>query len=85
MRTFEYRHIVGFEETNLVGNVYVTDPESYRILKFDDKGELLRVWGQYGSDASSLNLPTGIVLSAAGEVYVADSENSRLVVFPRVE
>lgn len=22
MRTFEYRHIVGFEETNLVGNVY---------------------------------------------------------------
>ena len=22
MRTFEYRHIVGFEETNVVGNVY---------------------------------------------------------------
>jgi enediyne biosynthesis thioesterase len=22
MRTFEYRHVVGFEETNLVGNVY---------------------------------------------------------------
>lgn len=22
MKTFEYRHIVGFEETNLVGNVY---------------------------------------------------------------
>src|SRR5579871_678128 len=22
MRTYEYRHIVGFEETNLVGNVY---------------------------------------------------------------
>ncbi|HVR11545.1 MAG TPA: acyl-CoA thioesterase, partial [Thermoanaerobaculia bacterium] len=22
MRYFEYRHLVGFEETNLVGNVY---------------------------------------------------------------
>jgi enediyne biosynthesis thioesterase len=22
MRAFEYRHVVGFEETNLVGNVY---------------------------------------------------------------
>ena len=22
MRTFEYRHVIGFEETNLVGNVY---------------------------------------------------------------
>ncbi len=22
MRAYEYRHIVGFEETNLVGNVY---------------------------------------------------------------
>src|SRR5438270_9904278 len=25
MRAFEYRHIVGFEETNLVGNVYYTN------------------------------------------------------------
>ena len=22
MKAFEYRHVVGFEETNLVGNVY---------------------------------------------------------------
>ena len=25
MRTYEYRHIVGFEETSLVGNVYYTN------------------------------------------------------------
>ena len=25
MRAFEYKHIVGFEETNLVGNVYYTN------------------------------------------------------------
>lgn len=25
MRAYEYRHIVGFEETNLVGNVYYTN------------------------------------------------------------
>lgn len=26
MRAYEYRHIVGFEETNLVGNVYFVNP-----------------------------------------------------------
>ncbi|GAB6068475.1 acyl-CoA thioesterase [Methylothermus subterraneus] len=26
MRAYEYRHIVGFEETNLVGNVYYLNP-----------------------------------------------------------
>ena len=26
MRAYEYRHVVGFEETNLVGNVYYTNP-----------------------------------------------------------
>ena len=25
MRAYEYRHVVGFEETNLVGNVYFTE------------------------------------------------------------
>jgi enediyne biosynthesis thioesterase len=30
MRAFEYRHIVGFEETNLVGNVYYTNHLSWQ-------------------------------------------------------
>ena len=30
MRSFEYRHIVSFEETNLVGNVYYTNHLSWQ-------------------------------------------------------
>lgn len=30
MRYYEYRHIVGFEETNLVGNVYYTNHLSWQ-------------------------------------------------------
>lgn len=26
MRAYEYRHVVGFEETNLIGNVYYVNP-----------------------------------------------------------
>ena len=30
MRAFEYRHVVGFEETNLVGNVYYVSHLSWQ-------------------------------------------------------
>src|SRR5271169_4468341 len=30
MRFYEYRHLVGFEETNLVGNVYYTNHLSWQ-------------------------------------------------------
>ena len=30
MRTYEYRHVVGFEETNLIGNVYYTNHISWQ-------------------------------------------------------
>jgi DNA-binding beta-propeller fold protein YncE len=46
---------------------------------------VLAVWGKYGSDDASLNLPLGVAQDAAGNVYVADSENGRIVVYPPVE
>src|SRR3954451_327867 len=36
MRTYEYRHVVTFEETNLVGNVYFT-----RYLSWQGRGREL--------------------------------------------
>jgi len=51
----------------------------FRVVKFDGKGAVQAVWGQYGSDQSSLNLPTGIAVDGAGNVYVTDSNNHRLV------
>jgi uncharacterized protein (TIGR03663 family) len=62
-------------------NVYVTDPEQFRVIKFSNTGKLVAVWGQSGADLSSLNLPTGIRVDKAGRVLVADSENHRIVVY----
>ncbi|MFO7919124.1 MAG: TIGR03663 family protein [Anaerolineae bacterium] len=63
------------------GNVYATDPEDHRIIAFDSQGQLLRVWGQEGSDLASMNLPTGITADMSGHLLVSDSGNGRVLVF----
>jgi DNA-binding beta-propeller fold protein YncE len=67
------------------GLVYATDPEGYRVLVFDTEGNFRAAFGQYGSDEKSLALPNGIAVDAQGYIYVADADNHRIVVFPRVQ
>jgi sugar lactone lactonase YvrE len=63
------------------GNVFASDPEGARIMKFSNTGTLLAVFGQLGADLSSFNLPTGLAFDAQGNLYVADSGNHRILVF----
>jgi len=42
---------------------------------------LLAVWGQYGHDEVSMNLPTGIDVDAGGRIVVSDADNGRLLIF----
>ena len=63
------------------GNVYVSDPEGYRILQFDSSGAFIRSWGDYGSDLGSLNIPTGLTSDPDGGLWVADAGNHRLLHF----
>jgi len=60
--------------------VWASDPESHRILGFED-GEIAYVFGAHGSGLNGLNLPTGLALGPKGQLYVADSENHRVLVF----
>jgi len=58
-------------------HVFITDPDGYRIMEFDQNGALIRVWDDLGSD-SSLGLPSGIAIDSEGHIWVTDSTNNRL-------
>ncbi len=62
--------------------VYVTDPEYYRILVFDDQGKFIAYFGQYGNQNSELTLPTGIAVDPQGQIIVADPDSHRVLTFP---
>ena len=56
-------------------------PRAFGCCSLLPTGKLVSSWGQFGSDASSMNLPTGIAVDAQGRIYVADSENHRVLRF----
>lgn len=57
-------------------NVYITDPDGYRVLTFDATGEFLRGWGAPSSGIDGFGIPTGIAVDADGKVWVTDAENN---------
>ena len=63
------------------GHVFVTDPEGYRVLEFDDQGQFIQFWGDFGAGADGFNLPQGIVADKNGSIWVADSANNRIMHF----
>jgi uncharacterized protein (TIGR03663 family) len=60
-------------------HVYISDPSTCRILEFTERGVILSVWGECGSDGFSLNSPTGLAIDPWGGLWVSDSRNNRLV------
>ncbi len=70
-----------------IGNLYIADTGNQRIRLLDIRGHLHTVAGNgrrgyegEGSRAlvSALNNPTGIAISRAGELYIADTGNNRI-------
>jgi DNA-binding beta-propeller fold protein YncE len=61
------------------GNFYATDVSTnpQTVLVFDRQGNLTRTIGQ----TANMSFPNGVAVDAAGNVYVTDSNNGRLVVF----
>jgi len=63
------------------GNLYITDPEGYRVLHFTRTGTFVDYFGDYGSGPNGFNLPTGIVVDGKGGVWIADAGNNRIMHF----
>jgi peptidylamidoglycolate lyase len=64
------------------GSFYVSDGyRNTRVMKFSAEGKFLFEWGTKGSGPGQFDLPHGVALDAAGHVYVADRQNSRVQVF----
>jgi uncharacterized protein (TIGR03663 family) len=61
-----------------MGRLYVTDPEGYRILIFDQNGNYLARFGQFGSEADRFGLPNGIAVDSQNNLYIADAGNNRI-------
>ncbi len=76
------------------GNLYVADTENNRVLFYPSGSTTAtRVYGQGGSftantennggvSASSLFYPAGVALDSGGNLYVADQQNNRVLLYP---
>jgi DNA-binding beta-propeller fold protein YncE len=62
-------------------NVFVTDPEGYRVLEFNSQGTFLRTWGDYSTGTDGIGLASGIAIDSDGAVWVSDAGNNRLLRF----
>ena len=63
------------------GNLYISDPEGYRLLRFNTNGDFVNFWGDYGAETATFNLPSGLAIDPAGGIWVADSGNHRIMHF----
>jgi len=63
------------------GNVFVTDPEGYRVLEFTSTGQIVRLWGDIGSENFAFGLPSGLAADPQGHIWVSDAGNHRLMRF----
>lgn len=63
------------------GSLFVVDNGNNRIQKFENNGNFILLWGNFGAANGNFNNPTGIACDAKGDVYVADTNNHRIQKF----
>lgn len=64
-----------------IGNVFVTDPENYRVIEFSQNGEFLRTWGEYSPDIDGFGLASALATDPFGGIWVSDGANGRILHF----
>ncbi|NTU75577.1 MAG: hypothetical protein HGA86_05595, partial [Anaerolineaceae bacterium] len=77
-QTLDNKPFLAVDENN---NVFITDPEGYRILQFKPDGAFVRGWGEYSPTTDGFGLPLGIAAGPDGKIWVSDSINSVVLKF----
>jgi hypothetical protein len=63
------------------GNLYVPDPAKLRVLKFDNRGRLVKTWPAPQKAASTDERPSWVSAAADGTVFVAYFKTGRVEKF----
>jgi predicted membrane-bound mannosyltransferase/DNA-binding beta-propeller fold protein YncE len=63
------------------GNLFVSDPEGFRLLHFTRTGTFIDYFGDYGTSSNSFNFPTGLSVDSKGGLWIVDSANNRVMHF----
>ena len=71
----------GISFDRLSGTLVVADWRNSRIQRFTTGGELLQIVGRPGSGVGELDHPSGVAVDKFGDIYVADRDNHRVLMF----
>jgi len=63
------------------GSLFVVDNGNNRIQKFDNAGNFIILWGNFGSANANFHNPTGMACDGKGDVWVVDTNNHRVQKF----
>jgi DNA-binding beta-propeller fold protein YncE len=63
------------------GQIFITDPEGYRVLVFDSEGNFVRGWGDYSAGTDGFGMPAGVAFDNQGRVWISDAANNLLMRF----
>ncbi|CAF3404643.1 unnamed protein product [Rotaria sp. Silwood1] len=75
----------GADDHNRNREIYVADNANHRVLRlnFETKKILIAAGGSHGNGADQLAFPNGVIVDQLGTVYVADTDNRRIIRWPR--
>lgn len=64
-----------------LGDIFITDNDTEEVVRMTTSGQVATRFGGFNEGRGRLREPTGIAVGRNGQVYVADTGNSRVAVF----